>query len=105
MNGQLDFDGHEVLGRYVEVPGVGKVEWPMDEELHVDECFEATVRFKLGKVSHGAKQDAQGIAKGDFEEVWKASAMRQTFKVTKYLTRDQLEAAWNAEAQDVAAGV
>lgn len=80
--GQLSFDGREVQGIYLEIPGFGRVEFPADETLHVDDVLECTVRYRIAYVSHGAKGDGRGLAKESFSKTYVGEAVKPSLQVT-----------------------
>jgi hypothetical protein len=95
--GQVSFDGREVSGVYLDLPGIGKVEFPVDQELHSGDEIEVTFRLKVAEITHGSAYDRAGVEKSTFRRTYKTTAIRTSVEITGHVSREQLDAAWRKD--------
>lgn len=100
--GQLSFEGKEITGVEVDVPGLGVVnvgELGLDEVPQEGDRLQVNLELVLGRPSIGSKKpDAHtGFATTPAIRSHKAFIVGNTVKVTGFLKASDVEALWQRE--------
>jgi hypothetical protein len=98
--GQNAFPGFEIEADYVRVRHGSADTFPVSriagdrEPQHGDE-FEVTRRYRITKVGIGSDGvDDAGNFKDQFAQTWVADSVRNSLKVTRYVTNEDRESVW-----------
>ncbi len=97
---QMLFDGRELQAVDVNVPGFGTKTLMQTglkaDNLHQGDEIEATVRYKVAFVNHGANTAPEGLEKAEFRRIYVLQPIKTSFKVTAHLSREDRESAWQS---------
>jgi hypothetical protein len=98
---QLNFDGEEVQGVYVEIMKSRSIPlddvWDSDEELKRGDHVEVILRGAIADVNHGAKTDTDGIEIGELRRTYKILPMTSGLKIRARLSKADRDEAWDRE--------
>ena len=97
-NQGLLFDGRELEVVEVAIPSIGSKTVQAlgldPDQLHTGDEIEATIRYRVTHKSGGAAIDAEGFEKAEYGVTYVLAPVKTSFVVTAYLSRDEVEAAW-----------
>lgn len=97
------FDGYEVQERKVKIPGIKDAMsiaglFGPDQEVHIGDAFEVTMRFKVAMDAPGGKFDGSGTMTTPFAMNYAACFWEEGFRVNQYVSREELNSAWEETA-------
>jgi len=96
---QISFEGHVIQAFEADVPGLGKMplgELGLEKRPEEGDEIEVKMRLKVGHSVIGARYDkADGTAKSQYQRTYTLVAIRPGFEVLAYVTKAELDAAWN----------
>jgi hypothetical protein len=102
------FPGFEIEGDFLQVKPLSGFELQLsavkaDRKVQVGDEFEVVTRYRITDVKFGGDgADDAGNLKGQFSQRFYAHEVKTAWKVTRYLTAEEREAAW-AEAHGATA--
>jgi hypothetical protein len=98
--GQLSFEGREVSGNKLSVPGLGEMDYVPPEgaplALRTKDRLVCLVTLAVDDVHHPEKMDKDGNAVDTLKRLANLKALWTDFQIVKVITHEEMEAAWDA---------